>query len=82
MGDASEFVAPWIDMALGLHKAAKYEGYRLAAALRPRLSCRRGTHRLKLKLGSKKIDSTQVYQIAGQSEGSKPWPRKSTRQSS
>jgi hypothetical protein len=38
--------------------------------------------RLKLKLGSKKIDGTQVYQIAGQSEGSKPWPRKSTRQSS
>ena len=37
MGDASEFVAPWIDMALGLHKAAKYEGYRPAAALGPRL---------------------------------------------
>jgi hypothetical protein len=38
--------------------------------------------RLKLKLGSKKINGTQVYQIAGQSEGSKLWPRKSTRQSS
>ena len=25
--DASEFVGPWIDMALGLHKAAKYYYY-------------------------------------------------------
>jgi Protein of unknown function (DUF3489) len=37
--------------------------------------------RLKLKLGSKKIDGTRVYQIAGE-ERSKPRPRKSTRQSS
>src|SRR5712671_4554689 len=25
--DASEFVGPWVDMALGLHKAAKYYYY-------------------------------------------------------
>ena len=37
--------------------------------------------RLKLKLDSKKVDGNRVYQIAG-SEGSKPRPRKSTRQSS
>jgi hypothetical protein len=37
--------------------------------------------RLKLELGSKKIDGNRVYQIAG-SKGSKPGPRKSTRQSS
>ena len=37
--------------------------------------------RLKLKLGSKKIDGNRVYQIAG-GESSKPRPRKSTRQSS
>jgi Protein of unknown function (DUF3489) len=34
--------------------------------------------RLKLKLGSKKIDGTRVYQIAG-GESSKPRPRKSAR---
>ena len=37
--------------------------------------------RLKLKLGSKKVDGTRVYQIAGV-EGGKPGPRKSARQSS
>ena len=37
--------------------------------------------RLKLKLGSKKIDGNQVYQIAG-AESTKRRPRKSTRQSS
>jgi hypothetical protein len=37
--------------------------------------------RLKLKLGSKKIDGTRVYQIAG-GESSKLRPRKATRQSS
>jgi hypothetical protein len=37
--------------------------------------------RLKLKLGSKKVDGIRVYQIAGV-EGSKPGPRKSERQSS
>jgi hypothetical protein len=36
--------------------------------------------RLKLKLTSKKIDGTRVYQVAG-TEGSKPRPRKSTRPS-
>jgi len=36
--------------------------------------------RLKLKLGSKKIDGNRVYQIAG-AEGTKPRPRKSTRPS-
>jgi Protein of unknown function (DUF3489) len=37
--------------------------------------------RLKLKLDSKKVDGTRVYQIAG-GESSRPRPRKSTRQSS
>src|SRR5258707_1300108 len=37
--------------------------------------------RLKLKLGSKKVDGIRVYQIAGV-ESSKPGPRKSERQSS
>ena len=37
--------------------------------------------RLKLKLGSKKVDGTRVYQIAGV-EKTKPGPRKSKRQSS
>ena len=37
--------------------------------------------RLKLKLGSKKVDSMRVYQIAGV-ESSKHRPRKSERQSS
>ena len=34
--------------------------------------------RLKLELGSKRVDGTRVYRIAG-SVGSKPRPRKSTR---
>ena len=37
--------------------------------------------RLKLKLGSKKVDGIRLYQIAGV-ESSKPGPRKSERQSS
>ena len=37
--------------------------------------------RLKLKLGSKKVDGIRVYQIAGV-ESSKHRPRKSERQSS
>jgi hypothetical protein len=37
--------------------------------------------RLKLKLGSKKVDGIRAYQIAGV-ESSKPGPRKSERQSS
>ena len=37
--------------------------------------------RLKLKLGSKKIDGNRVYQIAG-GESSQPRPRKSARRSS
>ena len=37
--------------------------------------------RLKLKLGSKKVDGTRVYQIAGL-ESRKPGPRKSKRPSS
>jgi hypothetical protein len=37
--------------------------------------------RLKLKLGSKKVDGSRVYQIAGV-ERAKPVPRKSKRQSS
>ena len=37
--------------------------------------------RLKLKLDSKKVDGTRVYQIAG-GASSRPRPRKSTRQSS
>jgi hypothetical protein len=37
--------------------------------------------RLKLKLGSKKVDGIRIYQIAGV-ESVKPGPRKSERQSS
>ena len=37
--------------------------------------------RLKLRLGSKKVDGVRVYQIAGM-ESSKQRPRKSERQSS
>ena len=36
--------------------------------------------RLKLKLGSKKVDGTRIYRIAGV-EGGKPRPRKSRRSS-
>ena len=38
--------------------------------------------RLKLNLGSKKIDGSRVYQIAGAEGTTKPRPRKSARQSS
>jgi hypothetical protein len=38
--------------------------------------------RLKLKLDSKKVDGTRVYQIVAGGEGCRPRPRKSTRQPS
>jgi hypothetical protein len=38
--------------------------------------------RLKLKIGSKKVDGMRIYQIAGVESSSKRGPRKSERQSS